>query len=39
MRMEYIDLTIKTKHLCNVKAKVIPVIIGKTGTISKLFRN
>jgi hypothetical protein len=26
------------KCMCNVKTKVIPAIIGKTGTISKLFR-
>jgi len=25
------------KCMCNVKTKVIPVIIWKTGTISKLF--
>jgi hypothetical protein len=24
--------------MCNVKTRVIPVIIGATGTISKLFR-
>jgi len=26
------------KRMCNVKTKVIPVIVGKTGTISKFFR-
>jgi len=29
---------IKIQRLCNVKTKVIAVIIGATGTISKLFR-
>ena len=32
------DLTIETQCMWNVKTKVIPVIIGATGTISKLFR-
>jgi len=26
------------QHMWNVKTKVIPIIIGATGTISKLFR-
>jgi hypothetical protein len=26
------------KRMCNVKTKVIQVIVGKTGTISKFFR-
>jgi hypothetical protein len=32
------DLTIEIKRMWNVKTRVIPVIIGATGTISKLFR-
>ena len=32
------DLTIEIRRMWNVKTKVIPVIIGATGTISKLFR-
>jgi hypothetical protein len=32
------DLTIEIQHTWNVKTKVIPVIIGATGTISKSFR-
>jgi hypothetical protein len=32
------DLTIKIQRMWNVKRKVIPVIIGATGTISKSFR-
>ena len=32
------DLTIEIQHMWNVKSKVIPVIIGATGTISKSFR-
>jgi len=32
------DLTIEIQRMWNVKTKVIPVIIGATGTISKLFR-
>ena len=32
------DLTIEIEHMWNVKAKVIPAIIGATGTISKSFR-
>jgi len=32
------DLTIEIQHMSNVKTKVIPVIIGATGTISKSFR-
>jgi hypothetical protein len=31
-------LTIEIQHIWNVKAKVIPVIIGATGTISKSLR-
>jgi hypothetical protein len=36
--LKYKDLTIELKHTWNVKTRVIPVIIGATGTISKLFR-
>jgi len=32
------DLTIEIQLTWNVKTKVIPVIIGATETISKLFR-
>jgi hypothetical protein len=32
------DLTIEIQRMWNVKARVIPVIIGVTGTISKSFR-
>jgi hypothetical protein len=36
--LKYKDLTIKIQRMWNVKTKVIPVIIGATGTISKSFR-
>jgi hypothetical protein len=36
--IKYKDLTIEIQHMWNVKTKVIPVIIGATGTISKSFR-
>jgi len=32
------DLTIEIQRMWNAKTKVIPVIIGATGTISKSFR-
>jgi len=32
------DLTMEIQRMWNVKTKVIPVIIGATGTISKSFR-
>jgi hypothetical protein len=32
------DLTIEIQRMWNVKTKVIPVIIGASGTISKSFR-
>jgi len=36
--LKYKDLTIGIQRLWNVKTKVIPVIIGATGTISKSIR-
>jgi len=36
--LKYEDLTIEIQHRWNVQTKVIPVIIGATGTISKSFR-
>jgi len=36
--LKYKDLTIEIQRMWNVKIKVIPVIIGATGTISKSFR-
>jgi hypothetical protein len=36
--LKYKDLTIELQRMWNVKTKVIPVIIGATGTISKSFR-
>jgi hypothetical protein len=36
--IKYKDLTIEIQCMWNVKTKVIPVIIGVTGTISKSFR-
>jgi 5,10-methylenetetrahydrofolate reductase len=36
--LKYKDLTIEIQHTWNVKANVIPVIIGVMGTISKSFR-
>jgi hypothetical protein len=35
---KYKDLTIEIQCMWNVKTKVIPVIIGATGTISNSFR-
>jgi hypothetical protein len=35
---KYKDLTIEIQSMLNVKTKVIPVIIGATGIISKSFR-
>jgi len=36
--LKHKDLTIEIQHMWNVKTKVIPVIRGATGTISKSFR-
>jgi hypothetical protein len=36
--LKYKDLTIEIQRMWNVKTKVIPVIIGATGIISKAFR-
>jgi len=36
--LKYEDLTTEIQRMWNVKTKVIPVIIGATGTISKSFR-
>jgi hypothetical protein len=36
--LKYKDLTTEIQHMWIVKAKVIPVIIGATGTISKSLR-
>jgi hypothetical protein len=36
--LKYTDLTIEIQRMWNVKTKVIPGLIGATGTISKSFR-
>jgi len=36
--LKYKGLTTEIQRMWNVKTKVIPVIIGATGTISKSFR-
>ena len=36
--LKYKYLTIEIERMWNVKTKVIPIIIGATGTISKSFR-
>ena len=36
--LKYKDLTIEIQRMWNVKTKVIPVIIGVTGTVSDSFR-
>ena len=36
--LKYKDLTIEIQRIWNIKTKVVPVIIGATGTISKSFR-
>jgi hypothetical protein len=36
--LKYKDLTTEIQRMWNVKARVIPVVIGAIGTISKSFR-
>jgi hypothetical protein len=36
--LKYKNLTIQLQRMWKVKTKVIPVIIGATGTVSKSFR-
>ena len=36
--LKYKDLTIEIQRMWNVNTKVIPVIIGATGTIPRTFR-
>jgi hypothetical protein len=36
--LKYKNFTIEIQRMWNVKTRVIPVIIGATGTISKSFR-
>jgi ACT domain-containing protein len=36
--LKYKDFVMEIQHMWNVKAKVIPVIKGVTGTISKSLR-
>jgi hypothetical protein len=36
--LKYIDLTTEIQRIWNVKARVIPAVIGVTGSISKSFR-
>jgi hypothetical protein len=36
--LKYKDLTIEIQRMWKVKTRVIPVIIGATGSISKSFR-
>jgi hypothetical protein len=36
--LKYKDVTVEVQRMWNVKGKVIPVIIGATGNISKSFR-
>ena len=36
--LKYKDFTIEIQRMWNVKTKVIPVIIGATGTVSESFR-
>jgi hypothetical protein len=37
--LKYKDLTIEIQCMGNVKTRVIPVIIGATGTIPKSLKN
>jgi hypothetical protein len=37
--LKYKDLMVGFQRMWNVKSKVIPVIIGITGTISQSFRH
>ena len=36
--LKYKEITIEIQRMWNVKTKVIPIIIGASGTISKSFR-
>jgi len=36
--LKYKDLTTEIQRMWNVKTKMIPVIVGATGTVSKSFR-
>jgi hypothetical protein len=36
--LSYKDLTIEIQHMWNIKTRVMPVVIGASGTISKSFR-
>ena len=36
--LKYTDLTTEIQRMWKVKTRVIPIIIGATGTISKSFR-
>jgi hypothetical protein len=36
--LKYKDLTIEKQRMWNVKTRVIPVIIGATGTVSKSLK-
>ena len=38
MFLTYVDLTIETECMWNSKTKVMPVMIGANGTVSKSFR-
>jgi len=38
MVLKYKALTVEVQHMWNVKTKVIPIIAGATGTISKSLR-
>jgi len=37
--LKYTDLITEIQRMCNVKAKVLPVITRVTGTISKSLRH